>query len=535
MGIQRSHHALWMGAVLFAACASDSASHEDDLTVAVNQEGLVLSRDCRDSLEDVYTQPNLGKGNQGKGRRGDIVRCAQGRVISRNEIASSLANRGFAEVTAKFAVQLLRISYRTERQNGQADVSTAILLLPTLVGRFNVQGADVSATQSSDTQGLDTQPTSAPSPDARTASGQNGGAAAEDLFAGGGGKRVPLIVFAHGTVPYGSTCAYSRNDPTNDPFQPFGVDTELGSLLAFATRGYPVIMPDYAGFTTGSTVAGYLMSGDEAKSLLDATRVSLFRRPQDQVVFVGHSQGGHAVLSAQALARSYGMSGQLLGVAAMAPFWAPARLLGALIAAESDLNTTDNFNEFSFAIEYFYTHAEQYDGRGKGAALFTPSAQANLNKYVSSCTFFEDPAQLGAKATDIFEPTFQNAVGHCGLFGGSECSEGLAATWEARFKADRPTLDRNGAPIVMWHGAKDAVIAPPYAKCAIDKIRADVGNKFTFCGDAQADHETLLAGRAAWVMRWIEARRSGGAVPACDGESALGAGLVCPEPTGNVD
>lgn len=531
MSFRRSHLTLCLSsAVLCAACALDSGNRDEAEPVAAHQEDLVLSRDCRDRLQDVYAQPP----NFAKARRGDVLRCAQGRVISKSEIASSLSKRGFVDVSAQFAVQLLRINYRTERQSGQPDVSSAILLLPTLVGRFNVEGQDVSATQSSDAQSLGVQTASAPTPDARSSSG-NGSAqiATEDAFAGSGGRRVPLIVFAHGTVPYGSTCAYSRFDPTEDPFAAVGVDTELGSLLAFATRGYPVIMPDYPGFTTGSVVGGYLMSGDEAKALLDATRVGLFRRPQDQVVFVGHSQGGHAVLSAQALARSYGMAGQLAGVAAMAPFWVPARAFGALISPEFDLNTADNPGEMSFAIEYFYTHAEQYDGRGKGAALFTPAAQAKLNGFVSSCNFFQPPSDLGANPAEIFESTFRTAVSNCGVYG--ECSEGLAATWEARFRTDRPRLDRNGAPIVMWHGAFDAVIAPPFAKCGIDKLTADVGNKFKFCGDAQADHETLMARRAAWIMRWIEARRTGGAVPACDGESALGPPLACPEPPGNVD
>jgi hypothetical protein len=97
---------------------------------------------------------------------------------------------------------------------------------------------------------------------------------------------------------------------------------------------------------------------------------------------------------------------------------------------------------------------------------------------------------------------------------------------------------------VMWHGANDFVINPFFAKCGIDKLRADLpadGNmpKFTFCGDRVAGHEDLLAFDLAWAIRWIDARALGGAEPQlCEGEEALASvvgELFCPVPPGNVD
>ena len=97
----------------------------------------------------------------------------------------------------------------------------------------------------------------------------------------------------------------------------------------------------------------------------------------------------------------------------------------------------------------------------------------------------------------------------------------------------------------MWHGANDLVIEPPLAKCAIDKISADLPPlkgataKFTFCGDAGADHESLLSNDVAWVTRMIEARAgNAGEPPACPGIGALEGGqgpLTCLTPPGNVD
>jgi pimeloyl-ACP methyl ester carboxylesterase len=342
-------------------------------------------------------------------------------------------------------------------------------------------------------------------------------------------------------VPYGTSCADSRLDPLRDTR-----DLELATVIAFATHGFPVIMPDYAGFIAGSPVAGYLLSEDEAHSLLDATRAvqQLLPAAPDKIVLVGHSQGGHAVLSAQALARSYGLSGELVGVAAFAPFWAVGRAMGAIVSAEFGFNTHDDPGLLSFAIEYFYTHAELYDGTGRGAALFKPAVRNALKSFVSTCQFEADPSVLGASSADFLQPDFLAAVGECGVFGGADCASGLAATWERRFRADRPKLDPRGAPVVMWQGALDAVIPTSLAKCAIDKLGADLpaGNTpatFTLCGDAAADHESLESNNAAWVTSWIEARaRRGAEPPSCPGESALeldGVPLSCMTPPGNDD
>ena len=74
------------------------------------------------------------------------------------------------------------------------------------------------------------------------------------------------------------------------------------SIYTLAGYGYTVIAPDYSGFSYGQP-PGYFNAEDEAHSVLDATRAAanLLPSPPDKVVFVGHSQGGHAALSAQSL------------------------------------------------------------------------------------------------------------------------------------------------------------------------------------------------------------------------------------------
>jgi pimeloyl-ACP methyl ester carboxylesterase len=518
-----------------AACTSEVADGGETV-VASDVQALDLNRSCTDSFASIYAKPqNLGSASSNN--RGVVLKCAPDRTIPVSEIQASLDHRGFVGITALNAVQVYRIQYRTERFNGKADVSSALVLLP--AGR-RYPGASTATTGGAAVSGAAVDTAAADGlavqvDDSAVASGR-----------GGGTRRPPLIVFGHGTVPYGNTCAYSKNDPTADviPGMDQG-DRELGSVLAFATRGFAVIMSDYAGFVQGSQVGGYLFSQDEARSVLDATRAmgKLLRDPPDRVAFVGHSQGGHAVLSAQAIARSYGMAGQLVGVAAFAPFWAPGRTLGAIVSPAFGFNTTDAPGPLAFAIEYFYTHAELYDGQGRGANLFVPSVREALLGYVRSCDFAATPAVLGYEPTDFFQPDFLTAVSNCGL-DRNACSGGIAGTWETRFRADRPALDRRGAPVVMWQGKFDAVIPTSFAKCAIDKLRQDLpGNgsaKFTLCGDADADHESVQGDNLAWVMQWIQARAFGAPEPAaCAGEAALTdpetGPLECQTPPGNQD
>lgn len=477
-----------VGALAFtwlAACAGQIGTEHEETEVELQSSALKLRVECKDNFNAVYKRPG---GNQG-GALGDIVRCNKGGRVGTGEIAQALASREF-DITPQKAVKLFRISYRTQRLAGQADLATALVALP---AKKDV-AASVAVEEDDDE---------------------------EDK--GGDGKRLPLVVFAHGTSPYGTSCAPSKLDPlqcstTNDR------DTELVTIMALASQGYSVIAPDYAGYVEGSRAPGYLLSEDEAHSVLDATRAmnKLRQKPVDKVVLLGHSQGGHAVLSAQALAKKYGHAGKLVGVVAAAPFWAPTRVLGMLGVAP-ELGTDPNV--LAFVVEYFYTHAEVLDGAGKGKQLFQPGKRDALRNYVNRCSFTDSfctfinpvPPSLGL-AHEFFQPDFFDAITACGLDKNACSTPGLAKTWGGRFVADRPKLDRTGAPILMWHGALDTVVPMSFGTCAYDKISNDLsGNgaaKFTFCGDKYADHDQILSFDLPWVMSWMNARANGSPEPA---------------------
>jgi pimeloyl-ACP methyl ester carboxylesterase len=497
--------------LLVACAANDVDSEPESIQVGHVSAPLSFRRQCKELPDDIYAPAN---GNL-SGELGEVVRCAKGRRIPTEEISAALAARGFDGIVAQKAVKLFTITYRTQRRVGEPDLASALVALPARKDNANPSGDEDDE---------------------------------EDKTRDG--RRTPLIVFAHGTAPYNTDCALSKLDPLQCSTTPEG-DTELVSIVALATQGYAVVAPDYAGYIQGSRAPGYLLSEDEAHSVLDAARAmnKLRQRQVEKVILLGHSQGGHAVLSAQALAKSYGLAGQLVGVAAMAPFWGPARLLG-VVGAPAQPGEPANPLEAdplvrSFIIEYFYTHAEVLDGAGQGDLLFKDNLLQPLHKHIDQCKFkpkrelcqFINPLRerMGV-ASEFFEKEFFDAVSFCGYDKQLCDASRLSMKWNQRFEADRPKLDPSGAPVVLWHGLADAVIFPPFAACAYDKITEDfmgTNASFRFCGDA-SNHDQIMSANLAWITSWIEALALGGPEPTpelCGSFAAFAAASgPCPEP-----
>jgi pimeloyl-ACP methyl ester carboxylesterase len=482
---------------LGSACAPQS-SDASAAQVAATTHPL-LNLECEDSFEAVYAAPGeLSPLDQNT--RGAVVRCAKGDTIDKAALQTRLGEAGFADVEVNSTLRLFRISYRTERATGDADVASALVVVPVA--------------------------------DADSGSGAGVGAKSLALNEDDEGERDALVVYGHGTSPYRQDCAPSRADPMTATFlgEP---DRELLTVLALAAQGWPVIAPDYAGYVEGSLPPGYMFAEDEAYSVLDATRAArkLLTEVSDQVVLVGHSQGGHAVLSAQAYESSYGVAGRLSGVVAFAPFWAPARSFGIVAWPESGYSTADEVGAYALntAVEYFYTHGELLDGKSRGDDILTFGISDLIGERGDECSYFPDIAQFGVTGADVFKDSF-DAVALCAATGES-CEDAAALTWSERFAADRPTLDASGAPVLMWQGAQDPVVPVSIAGCAIDKIRQDFQSDaatFELCADPVAEHELVESNNAAHVIQWIKARTEDADEPsqAC-GEQAVLEGLDC--------
>ena len=507
-------------------------------------DGGVIQVACTDALATFYNTP-MGLPAFDPTHRGDIVRCMYSGHYSALVINGFLTEfatlfpPGYSGPALTSGATVYRIAYRTQRVSNSMvtdGISGALVMLP----------------------------------DAPIA------------------NPPPLVVVGHGTLGMAQNCAPStfptNPDPTMDAFLASGNPYLTFPLVG---HGYAVVATDYAGFGFGST-SGWGLSEDEAHSLLDATRaVNNLVVPgtvSPNVVILGHSQGGHAVLSAQSYAGTYGLSGQLKGIVAFAPMWFPQRIwgdvLGGVAGGAPTINTAAGFGLAAFSMQAYYGHGEIYDGTGHGLAMMqtqyqsslltdlttqclsAPAGMPSLETSLPSLLLSSEPDAGSPTVADFFDPLFAGEVAECSalMFSPSGCfitgpdggavADAVGNTWVTRWKADRPAIDPNGAPILVWAGLGDTTIAPPLAMCGFQKLDHDLfatplgsalaanNAQLTICGDPTADHVGVVDADFAYVNQWIATQTLGSPAPtACTQyPSSLGDGgaLTC-GPIANLD
>jgi hypothetical protein len=484
---------LFAGALLVLGCKGSGTDPVMMSTPTPPPPPPTLMLACSDSLSSVYTLPS-GLPAYDSSHRGDVIRCAYDRYFSASQLTKGAQALGFTGPAATTGVWQFRIAYRTERvtpQNGPAPEgdTTALLLIPD-----------------------------------KPKSG------------------APLMVIGHPSVGMADSCAPSRIDPLQSNLAAAVANTDPFQIeLSLAGYGWPIIMPDYAGFNYGQA-PGWSEAEDEAHTILDATRAAAKLLPAmpTQVAMLGHSQGGHAVLAADAYAKSYGMAGTLVAVAAYAPFWISSYVWAAVIDPAAGATTANNNGLILYSMEYFYGHAELYDGAGAGLQLFDASKRDAVKQFLFSDQCINaQTSTLGAYPTDFYDANFVNAMSGCGTLG--SCTGATATTWAARFRADRPAIDPNGPPILVWSGGKDHYFPPPYAQCSLDKLNSDLAaasaptTTLTSCLDPNGTHTGANATVQLdldWGAQWILWKAGVGAQPpACSG---LPSGTKCMTPPPNL-
>lgn len=475
------------GAALLAfavsACGGDDAPNSPDAAVIPPDAPVEvlgpppdLAIACSDSLADVYVMPS-GLPAMDDSYRGDVFRCAPTESLSTYKVNAQIAayNAGYAIAAAGKATSgfwSYRVAYRSQRNTvaaARAEGDTAaILLLP------------------------------------------------EKPLAG-----APLIVFGHGSVGFAAKCA-----PSHLNLAGAVQDQDYPPLLyRLAGAGYTVIAPDYNGFSYGQS-PGYFNAEDEAHAVLDATRAAakLLKNPPTKVAFVGFSQGGHAVIAAQSYAESYGMTGELVGVATLAPFWVSMSLFAAAATDTGGLTTAADVGSVLYAMAYAYSASELREGTGNGVDVFASAKQTAAKEVLlgSECYDAAKMQALGAKPSEFFDATYVSNVGNnCAI--GAQCGDALATTWKARWIEDRPPIDGTGAPMLVITGGQDLFITTARAQCgrnAFDAAIAGTSGATTtvqYCQNAAAAHRDLpRTSDVDYVMSWVAAKAGiAAAPPAC--------------------
>ena len=451
----------------------------------------LLEIPCTDTADSTYAAPATISRN-----KGTVVRCAKDLDIDKDRLLVAAIADGYVGKPFTSGARLYRIQYVTERATSPATpgFSSAVLYIP---------DTPIAA-------------------------------------------RMPLIVAAHGTGGQNGACAPSQ-----------AKEGLLAGGMAYLVRplvgaGFPVIVPDYAGFAgygaPGNPPSGYALSLDVGKTLIDGARALRSALPAhltDQVVLVGHSQGGHTALSTLALAPSYGGDLNIVAAVAYAPLWFTNFSWPAFLPLADAFPMKDNSFAIAVGVWYHFTHGEILDGPGHGLDLFAASKRTAIKTFIDTkCQVDPSFTSLGEKATDLYDPAFAKAIGTMPITGDACTGEGaekaLCAKWRARYQADRPHLTGKAAkiPLLVLYGDQDKTIPPEREVCAFERLKADKAN-VTFCIDTGSDHTPLVSKRAAYVSDWIAARTLGAPEPTrCDRDETTlkdgaGALITCATPPPN--
>jgi hypothetical protein len=165
---------------------------------------------------------------------------------------------------------------------------------------------------------------------------------------------LPIVVYAHGTA---TDKTFNIADLTNSN------DTE-GLLLAavFASRGYIVVAPNYAGYSTSNLpYHPYLNADQQSKEMIDVlvaarTALPVSSAPtvtdNKKLFITGYSQGGFVAMAAQKAMEAAGMT-----VTAAAPMSGPYALAAfgdAIFMGEVSLSSTINFTLLTTSYQHSY-------------------------------------------------------------------------------------------------------------------------------------------------------------------------------------
>jgi pimeloyl-ACP methyl ester carboxylesterase len=435
--------------------------------------GPAIEIGCTDTIDSIYADPGALPGTAGA-----IIKCAKDRDLPVAELQAMLDADVFSARPVTNGVHTYRVLYQTERGTvpPTPGTSSALVLLPD-------------------------QPRAA---------------------------KLPVVVASHGSRGQCADCAASKEA---------SVDANVNAdfqrqVYALAGYGYAVIAPDLAGYANfgapGNPASAYGSADDTGKSTLDGARALRKLLPStltDQVVLVGHSQGGNSALSAAALYDSYGADGKLAAIALFSPLWITQRAWGSLPALPSAFPFEGNEGANSVSIWYHYIHGELLDGPGHGGDVFLASKRDAIKAFVESEAWSGGTPPwamlyaLGSSAADIYAPDFTAAVGQFAIGFQPDCpTDATAPTcekWKARYAADRPHLSAATAAVpelILW-GQKDTTIAPTRITCALDRLKADGANP-TLCVDPDADHSGIVGSKADYAADWIASQVLGGSAPA---------------------
>ncbi len=321
-----------------------------------------------------------------------------------------------------------------------------------------------------------------------------------------------LVVVGHPTTGMADSCA-----PTRDP------STVEELALPWAELGYATIVPDHAGLGNEG-VHAYLDNRDAGQVMLDGARaLKKLGAGGADILMVGYSQGGGSALSAQALEKSYGTAGRIVGAIGFAPEW-PTRENSFgyvdILRAPDKLTILTGVSKVAIVALREYAFFGMTRGEAHAGDGFPDAERASMVSAIESQCLIPLGGVLQAnqpKLGELTDPTLRASLLDC--IDGRACSE-PGKSMHAYLQANILHGDPTGAPILYIQGLADQILPPAEeAACNVAHLERD-GVHPQVCTDSSATHATVLGRNLDFAVSWGEAALAGGSRPSC-GSSTL--------------
>ncbi|MDX6665435.1 MAG: hypothetical protein QOG68_1641 [Solirubrobacteraceae bacterium] len=289
----------------------------------------------------------------------------------------------------------------------------------------------------------------------------------------------PVVSWAHGTTGIADSCAPSRlmvKKPTTAYDKNFQAEA-----THWVQEGFAVAQTDYQGLGTPG-LHSYLIGKAEGRSVIDAVAATraLDAHVGKRWFTSGHSQGGHAVLWAAALAHAYAPGLTLTGAAPLAP----ASHIGEQAA-----------------------YIKTLDGEPFGGIPALIIAAGLDSAGVEPATALSDKAM--ALYPDI-EKVCLDVLGQQDNWGGLPLKEIFRDDYDigplsALLESNDPENLTITVPLLIAQGTKDTTVVPGFTDDTVKQLRGR-GTKITYKTYDGIDHQGVVEASRKDVDTFLDKR-----------------------------
>ncbi|CAN5768939.1 lipase family protein [soil metagenome] len=266
------------------------------------------------------------------------------------------------------------------------------------------------------------------------------------------------------------------------------------ALSPYLDAGYALVMTDFQGLGAAGS-SSYVNGELEGKNILDSIRAArLFPETtlSDQLVLMGHSQGGHAVAFATQLAPGYAPGLAIDGVVMLAP---AVNLTGIF----EDIMGPDERTANTALILFVVSSWRETYPQASLDQVTTSRGQFIVDTVIKeTCLIASSLAASLVTPSSLFQPD-------------------APTTWAGLLQQNTPGTGPWEPPVLVIHGEADEVIDQRFTGDYVEGLCAS-GATVEYHTIPGATHFGVLSDSEAGNLQWIAARFAGEVAPStCPG------------------